>query len=69
MGRVQVWYYSIGPGWQQLGGNMDGVGGGDLLGSAVAISNPVTSGGTDYVVAAGAPGHDASKGHVKALYI
>ena len=66
-GRVQVWYYSIGPGWQQLGGNMDGVGGGDLLGSALAISNPVTSGGTDYVVAAGAPGHDTSKGHVKAF--
>ena len=67
MGRVQVWSYSIGSGWTQLGGNMDGVGGGDLLGSCVSLSEPVTANGTDRVVAIGAPGHDASKGHLKAF--
>jgi hypothetical protein len=64
-GRVQVWYYSIGPGWQQLGGNMDGESTGDFSGKAVSISNPVTSGSTDYTVAIGAYGHDSSRGHVR----
>jgi len=66
-GRVQVWAYTIGPGWQQVGLNMDGTGGGDLSGKVVSLSNPVTNGGTDYVVAIGAPGHDASKGTVRAF--
>ena len=64
-GRVQVWYYTIALGWQQLGGNMDGVGGGDFSGKAVSISNPVTNGGTDYTVAIGAYGHQSSRGHVR----
>ena len=66
-GRVQIWTYTVGDGWQQTGSNIDGVGGGDKFGSTVSLSDPVTSGGNDSVVAVGAPGHDASKGHVKAF--
>ena len=66
-GRVQIWTYTVGPGWQQTGSNIDGVGGGDKFGSTVSLSDPVTSGGNDSVVAVGAPGHQSSKGHIRAF--
>ena len=60
-GRVQVWGYTIGPGWQQVGLNIDGAGAGDFSGKVVSLSNPVT----EYVVAIGSPGHQSSRGHVR----
>jgi len=44
---------------------MDGQSTGDFSGKAVSISNPVTSGSSDYTVAIGAYGHDSSRGHVR----
>ena len=66
-GRVQIWTYTVGPGWQQTGSNIDGAGGGDKFGSTVSLSDPFTSGGNDSVVAVGAPGHQSSRGHIRAF--
>lgn len=62
-GRVQVWGYTVGPGWQQVGLDMDGTATGDLFGKVVSLSDPES----EYVVAVGAPGHDSSRGHVRAF--
>ena len=63
-GRVQVWKYTVSPpGWQQVGLNIDGSGAGDFSGKVVSLSNPVT----EYVVAIGSPGHQSSRGHVRAF--
>ncbi len=67
-GRVQILTYTVGPGWQQTGSNIDGVVVVINL-DQLYLSDPVTSGGNDSVVAVGAPGHQSSKGHIRAFCI
>ena len=64
-GRVQVWTYTIGPGWQQTGLNINGDDGGNKFGSTVSLSDPVTNGGNDSVLAVGAPGHALNRGQIR----
>ena len=64
-GRVQVWTYTIGPGWQQTGLNINGDDGGNKFGSTVSLSDPFTDGGNDSVLAVGAPGHALNRGQIR----